>query len=130
MNNPADDIPQSVRRRIMAEERRLKTYMGHALDAELEMGGRFAKVHTTTVTGASPISYPAQPTHSPWHSNPYPEEPPLGFSVDEMEPVGEPFERGPPSTTAAPDVEDGGRRPPRVVGSATSFSNSKMRRRM
>src|SRR5262249_6881949 len=100
MNNLADDIPQSVRRRIMAEERRLKTYIGHALDAELEMGGRFAKVHTTTVTGSSPISYPTQPTHSPWHSNPYPEEPPLGFSVEEMEPVGEPFERDPPSTTA------------------------------
>ena len=85
----------------MAEERRLKTYMGHALDAELEMGGRFAKVHTTTVTGASPISYPTQPTHSPWHSNPYPEEPPLGFSVDEMEPIGEPHERTASATSSS-----------------------------
>jgi len=129
MNNSADDIPQSVRRRIMAEERRLKTYIGHALDAELEMGGRFAKVHTTTVTGSSSISYPTQPTHSPWHS---PEEPPVGFSVDAMEPVGEPFDRGPPSTTAVPDVEDdGGRPPPRVVGAATSFSKPlRLRRRI
>src|SRR5262245_62969351 len=101
MNNPADDIAQAVRRRIMAEERRLKTYMGHALDAELEMGGRFAKVRTTTVTGSSPISYPTQPTHSPWHSNPYPEEPPLGYSVDAMEPVGEPHERTASATSSS-----------------------------
>jgi hypothetical protein len=94
MNN-ADDIPQSERRRIMVEERRGKTYMGHALDAELEMGGRFARVNTTTVVGSAPIQYPAQPATSPWHSEPIGPEPPLGYSVDDQEPVGEMFERAP-----------------------------------
>src|SRR5262249_28873899 len=89
MNNPADEISQREKRRILIEERRMRTYQGHALDADLDLGGRFAKVHTTTVTGSSPISYPPHPTHSPWHSNPCPPEPPLGYSVEEMEPVGE-----------------------------------------
>ena len=132
MTNSADDIPQSERRRIIAEERRLRTYHGHAQSAvDEDKGGRFAYSGSpATVTGSSPISYPAQPENSPWHHDPCPPEPPLGFSVDEMKPVGEPLERGPPSTTA-PDVEDDGGRPPRVVGSATSFSkSSRLRRRM
>jgi|SRR5262249_12194607 len=132
MTNSADDIPQSQRRRLMAEERRLRTYHGHA-QANLgeDRGGRFAFAGSPkTVTGSSPIQYPAQPAHSPWAKDACPPEPPLGFSVDAMEPVGEPFERGPPST-AAPNVEDDGGRPPRVVGSATSFSkSSRFRRRI
>jgi hypothetical protein len=49
--------------------------------------------------------------------------------VNAMEPVGEPFERGPP--TAAPAVEGVGGRSPRVVRSATSVSkSSRLRRRM
>jgi len=118
MTNSADDIPQSERRRILIEERHLRTYHGHAQSAvDEDRGGRFAfSGNPATVTGSSPISYPAQPAHSPWAKDACPLEPPLGFSVEDMEPVGEPFERGPPSTTAAPDVEDGGRRPPRVVG--------------
>ena len=89
MTNSADDIPQSERGRLMAEQRRLRTYRGHAqANLDEDRGGRFAfSGSPKTVTGSSPISYPAQPTHSPWHSNPYPEEPPLGFSVDAMEPV-------------------------------------------
>jgi hypothetical protein len=93
MNN-ADDIPQSERRRILAEERRLRTYHGQAqASIDDERGGRFAySGNTTTVTGASPVSYPAQPAGSPWHHDPIGTEPPLGYSVDEQEPVGEPFE--------------------------------------
>ena len=64
MTNSADEISQREKRRILIEERRMRTYMGQALDADLDLGGRFAKVHTTTVTGSSPISYPAQPAHS------------------------------------------------------------------
>jgi hypothetical protein len=106
--NPADDILQSERRRILIEERRMRTYHGQAQASIGEdRGGRFAySGSSTSVVGSSPISYPAQPgCHSPWHYDACPPEPPLGFSVDEMEPVGEPFERGPPSTAAAPDVK-------------------------
>jgi hypothetical protein len=88
MNN-ADEISQAERRLIMADERRGRTYNGHALDDELDLGGRFAKVNTTTVVGAGPVSYPQQPQGSPWHSDACPPEPALGFSVDEIEPVGE-----------------------------------------
>ena len=129
--NEADEIRQTERRRIMAEDRRAKTYFGQAQHADDDLGGRYTKVHSTTVTGSSPISYPAQPPTSPWHHDACPPEPPLGFSMNAMEPVGEPFERGPPSTTAAPNVEGVGGRSPRVVRSATSVSkSSRLRRRM
>jgi hypothetical protein len=91
MNN-ADDVSQAERRRIMAEERRGRTDQGHALDGEPDLGGRFAKVNTTTVVGASPISYPQQPAGSPWRSDECPPEGPLGYSVDAVEPVGEHYE--------------------------------------
>ena len=129
--NEADEIRQTERRRIMAEDRRAKTYFGQAQHADDDLGGRYTKVHSTTVTGSSPISYPAQPPTSPWHHDACPPEPPLGFSMNAMEPVGEPFERGPPSTTAAPNVEGVGGRSPRVVRSATSVSkSSRLRRRL
>ena len=103
MTNPADDIPQSERRRIIAEERRLCTYHGHAQSAVYEdKGGRFAfSGSPKTVTGSSPISYPAQPENSPWHHDACPPEPPLGFSVDEMEPGGEPYERTASATSSS-----------------------------
>jgi hypothetical protein len=100
MNNPADMISQREKREVFrndrlireAEERRRRTYSGHALDGEPELSGRFAKVSTTTVTGSSPVSYPAQPEGSPWRSDPIGPEPPLGFSVEDKEPVGEKHE--------------------------------------
>jgi hypothetical protein len=68
MNNPADEISQAERRRILAEER-ISTYRAHAeANTDLELGGRFAKLSKTTVVGASSISYPKQPEGSPWAS--------------------------------------------------------------
>jgi len=99
--NGADEISQAERRRIMAEDRRGRTYFGQAQHADDDLGGRYAKVHSTTITGSSPISYPAQPSTSPWHHDPCPPEPPLGFSVDEMEPVGEPHERTASATSSS-----------------------------
>ncbi len=32
--------------------------------------------------------YPGLPSNSPWASDPVPPEPPLGFAIDEQEPVG------------------------------------------
>jgi hypothetical protein len=92
MHNPADEISQAERRRIPAEERRLKTYMGHALDPEFELGGRYAKVHTTTVIGSTAgPAYPTQPAGSPWAKDECPPEPlidgrgeglTLGYEID------------------------------------------------
>jgi hypothetical protein len=67
MNNPADNITMAEKRRIISQERRLSTYRAFAeANADLDLGGRFAKLHPTTVTGASPShQYPTQPSDSP-----------------------------------------------------------------
>jgi hypothetical protein len=73
MIDPSDEINQAERRRIMIEERRLKTYHGYAMSAvDEERGGRYAtEDNKQTVTGSTPTpSYPAQPSGSPWHSEP------------------------------------------------------------
>ena len=101
MDNPTE---QSERRRILIEERRMRTYHGQAQSSiDEDRGGRFAySGSSTSVVGSSPISYPAQPAHSPWHHDACPPEAPLGFSVQETEPVGEPYERGIGATAPSP----------------------------
>jgi len=86
MDNPTE---QSERRRILIEERRMRTYHGQAQSSiDEDRGGRFAySGSSTSVVGSSPISYPAQSAHSPWHHDACPPEAPLGFSVQEMEPL-------------------------------------------
>ena len=104
--NTEDEISQSERRRILAEGRRAKsTYHSVAASsADDERGGRYAAASSKpTVTGSSPIAYPQQPTGSPWASDPLPNEPPLGYSVEEMEPIGEPHELE--ASRKAADVE-------------------------
>jgi len=98
MNN-ADDIPQRERRKVMENDRKvMATYHSHAQSSiDDERGGRYATEGSKqTVIGSSPIAYPQQPSTSPWHSDPCPPEPPLGYSVEEMEPTGEMFEREAP----------------------------------
>jgi len=106
MNNPADDIPQSVRRRVMANDHKvMATYHSVAQSTvDDERGGRYAVEGKQTVMGSSPIAYPQQPSTSPWHHDACPPEPPLGFSVDEMEPVGEPAFATSSSVKADDDV--------------------------
>jgi hypothetical protein len=53
--------------------------------------GRWAK--PIQKTGQDPTTlYPAQPPDSPWHHDPVPPENSLGYSVEDMEPVGQPGE--------------------------------------
>ena len=91
----ADEVSQSEKRRILAEDRRMRTY--HAVaqaSIDDDRGGRFGVVGRTTVTGAAPISYPRQPSGSPANQAAMVgDEPPLGYSVDALEPVGELHER-------------------------------------
>ena len=111
MTNPADDVPQSERRRVMANDR-MATYHSVAQSAvDDERGGRYATEGSKqTVIGSSPIPYPKQPSTSPWHSDPCPPEPPLGFSVYAMEPVGEPHERTASATSSSAQAGDDVRR--------------------
>src|SRR5262249_16236682 len=80
--------------RIRAEERRGRTYQGHAINsADDERGGRFAySGNSPTVTGSTPGPiYPRQPAGSPWAKDECPPEPLidgrgegniLGFEID------------------------------------------------
>jgi hypothetical protein len=75
----------------MKEKKELikNTYLAHTHSDE---GGRFAKTTPTNVIGSSPVSYPKLRT-GPWADQPMPpEEPPLGFSVEEVPVVGESWE--------------------------------------
>jgi hypothetical protein len=103
-----NDASQAQRRKVLENDRKVSTYFQRAqADADLELGGRYAKVTETTVTGATPGPiYPKQPPNSPWHHDPMPPEPPLGFSVNDLEPVGEPHERQAPAGDAASVASD------------------------
>lgn len=108
MNKPADMVSQAERRRIISEERRLSTYRSHAeANADLELGGRYSKVTTVTVTGASPIhQYPRQPLTSPANQAAMVgKEEPLGYDINAMDVVGEPHERGDAAARPEPGSE-------------------------
>ena len=93
--NPADEISQREKRRILAEDRQVRTtYLHHAESSvDDDRGGRFAAIEkSATVIGTSPAVYPPQPEGSPWRCDPVPMEEPLGFSVEDHDPVGEPHE--------------------------------------
>jgi hypothetical protein len=75
VNNPADLISQAERRRILTDGS-AKTYIGQAQHMDQNFGGRYAKVHTTTVTGAGPGSgFPKMPANNPWATEPIGPEP-------------------------------------------------------
>jgi hypothetical protein len=65
------------------------TYFARASDVELEMGGRFAKLTPTTVTGSEPIAKYPKLESGPWAKDECPPEPELGVDVNTPEPVGE-----------------------------------------
>jgi hypothetical protein len=67
MNN-ADEFSQSLKRKILAEDReRISTLLDHAnASADDTAGGRFgAAAPTRTVIGTAPIAYPQQPSTAP-----------------------------------------------------------------
>jgi hypothetical protein len=97
--NKADEINQAEKRRILAEDKdRLSTLLDHSrANADLDLGGRFAKLHPTTVTGTTPDhQFPKLPADNPFNQAAamVPNEPPLGIDINAMEPTGEVFERG------------------------------------
>jgi hypothetical protein len=75
----------------MSEQRKATTY--HFLAQSMvdeERGGRYAtEDNKQTVIGAAPISYPTQPSGSPWANEPSGVEPPIGYDINAQDPVGE-----------------------------------------
>jgi hypothetical protein len=81
-------IEQEERRRVLANDRRVKdqsnTFLGFTHD---EVGGRFKEVASSNVVGTTEIPKYPQASH-PFQSDPVPPEEPLGYRVDELEPLG------------------------------------------
>jgi hypothetical protein len=107
---PADEISQAERRRVLANDRKvLATYHAVAQTSiDDDRGGRFAVRSPTTVVGTSPVTYPRLPLSSPANQAAMTaQEPPLGYSINDQECVGEPHEReGTPPSPAAVELPD------------------------
>jgi hypothetical protein len=136
MNN-ADDISQSERRKVMESDRlarKASTYHQLAEASANDLaGGRFAQSSPKQrVIGSSPISYPELPENSPWAKDPMPPEPPLGWSVNDLEPTGEVWEieksQGEASSMKAADDAAGDRSIP--VSARGGPVTQKFRRRI
>jgi hypothetical protein len=89
MFNKADEVSQRERREVMRNDRRVReasTYHSIALGSvDDERQGRYASAgNKATVIGSSPIQYPTQPANSPWHRDPVPDEPPLGYDINAL----------------------------------------------
>ena|SRR6516162_9598936 len=85
---------QEERRRVALQDADLRrqqqqgaTFFQHGVSQAAELsGGRFGALGTPTVTGATPIpNYSAAGVHQ---GDPVGTEPPLGYSVDQVEPIG------------------------------------------
>jgi hypothetical protein len=98
--SPPEADEQRERREVLANDRRVReqqqkagsTYFQHAVNEADEPRGRFQDAGgTTTVIGATLTpKYPELPSTSPSHRDPVPDEPPLGYAVDEMVPLETP----------------------------------------
>jgi hypothetical protein len=84
------DADQRERERILRNDR-ANTFAGRAQAEADDVRGRWAQEHKATVIGAGPVEYPRLPENS-WTHDPVPPEGPVGVSVEDLEPVGEPRE--------------------------------------
>jgi hypothetical protein len=108
-----NEYTQEEKRRVQRD-----TLHGRAVGEQGAIGGRWAAESKAKVIGSGPVAYPALPPNSPWASEPLGQERPLGFSVEEMIPVGEPHELGEASFDAA------GRLLPEAVEQASPSSGA------
>jgi hypothetical protein len=92
-----DQIDQAERQAVLENDRKVReqqqqerggTYHAYAQStANDEFGGRFAAIGVPRVVGSTPnpsAQYPAAAAHQ---RDPVPTEPPLGYSVDQVEPI-------------------------------------------
>ena len=82
-----DPESQAERRRVLANDARVRngdtgTYLSHT---HSEVGGRFALTDQQAITGAISPAPPPLPSSSPWTGrDPVPDEPPLGYRIDDL----------------------------------------------
>jgi hypothetical protein len=80
-------------REAAKDEARAGTYFAQArATLGQEVGGRYAAMARPVITGAGAYVVPRLPESSPWSHDPCAPEPPLGYSVEDQEPVGEAHE--------------------------------------
>src|SRR6516164_4330970 len=118
---------EAERRAVLENDRRVReqqqqrgsTFHAYAAAAANDdAGGRWAIVNAVTVVGSDPaVRYPAASAHQ---RDPVPTEPPLGYSVDQVEPI----EPSTGSSSLAAVEETGGAPsvPPDVAASPPSSS--------
>jgi hypothetical protein len=99
------DLTQTEKKAILRQDRQATSYnkLAQASDPE-SLGGRFATGATIIPGQHSHVNYPPQPFTSPWNGPQVPDEPPLGYSVDEMPICGEPHEQ---IEKASPETQQG-----------------------
>jgi hypothetical protein len=82
-------ISQAERAAILKNDLRQNTLLGRAAsELFMEERGRFAKPSVVIADAGAPT----YPSAAPWTQSHVPDEPPLGFDVNAIEPVGEHFE--------------------------------------
>jgi hypothetical protein len=95
---------QQERRETIVNDLKVRGTTFHAFaqaEAE-EPRGRFSGVNPPHVVGTALITkYPEQPENSPFHIDPVPSEPPLGYSIDN--PSAAPLVEATPPSPASPD---------------------------
>jgi len=101
-----DEISQAEKRAILKQDRGTTFFERSQLDLALESQGRFRNVTSATVVGATPHAVPRMPANSPWATGIDQltgKEPPLGYSINEVE-----QESVPASGSLADEVGDAG----------------------
>jgi hypothetical protein len=113
----ADKLAALHNSNLLRKRAELNTYHARAQVEADDAGGRYAKLQPTTVIGSTGApAYPQQPEGSPWRGDLIGQEPPLGYSVDAIDPVGEPHE----IAEAAAIIEHADASSPSVCGGAAS----------
>ena len=91
MKEYVNDSSQDERKTMLKNDRQARTYFERAQESiGDELGGRYRPLTKPSVEAVP--SVPRQPPNSPWHSDPTGPEPSLGYSFNDMAPVGTPSE--------------------------------------
>src|SRR6516164_1669285 len=91
MSTSAQD-EMAERHRVFTQDQSLRTSTlhQHAIADAATPKGRFTAEAHSSIVGQSADPWPKMPEGNPWAHDPVPKEEPLGFRIDEMEPLEQP----------------------------------------